>query len=462
MSQSVSRRPRHRSARVLGYVSAALAAGVVWAICNNSSTGPDVIVASLYGIDNYVQGTPIDGKRAYAMGTKSLNQGDQTLLWQGSTVLHPVIGQGLYRLKTDADRPGGRLEQIGISWLKHGFTALAQNEFCTAASGNGTGCDNPGTGSLLGLGCSDPYSSGLNGSNGTQGTACGGPGGSGGLGARSEVNASTGAITYPYVLCGTGDSTLRKRLVVADADLDPALNPGARYFGEGQYLTSDDAAAGNDENNASFREIVITEATSRLLDFGGALGGTTQQQYPAIAVWPMLDPSVDFDYVDIVADGRFHVATKVHDLGAGMWRYEYAIHNLNSHRSAQRFEVPVPLGSSVANAGFHDIDYHSGEPYSVADWTIDGDGPNGHVAWYGDTFVANANANALRWGSMYNFWFDSDQAPGAGLAAITLFRPPGAGQPTVVSVNVPVPGGTGLFSDDFETGTRSAWSDSAP
>ncbi len=171
MSQSVSRRPRQRSARVLGYLSAALAAGVVWAICNNSSTGPDVIVASLYGIDNYVQGTPIDGKRAYAMGTKSLNQGDQTLLWQGSTVLHPVIGQGLYRLKTDADRPGGRLEQIGISWLKHGFTALAQNEFCTAASGNGTGCDNPGTGSLLGLGCSDPYSSGLNGSNGTQGTA---------------------------------------------------------------------------------------------------------------------------------------------------------------------------------------------------------------------------------------------------------------------------------------------------
>ncbi len=462
MSQFPSRRLRHRSARALGYATAALAASVVWAICNGATTGPDVIVASLYGIDNYVQGAAIEDKRAYSMGTKSLNVGDTTLLWQGSTALHPVIGQGLYRIKTDAARPGGRLEQIGLSWLKHGFTALAQNEYCTVASNNGTGCDNPGTGSLLGLGCSDPYSAGLNGSNTSQGTACGGSGGTGGLGARSEVNPSTGAITYPYQLCATGDATLRKRLIVADSDLDPALNPGARYFGEGQYLTSDDAAAGNDENNASFREIVVTEPTSRLLGFGGDLGGTTQQQYPAIAVWPMLDPSVDFDYVDIVADGRFHVAAKVHNLGAGMWRYEYAIHNLNSHRSAQRFEVPVPPGSALANAGFHDVDYHSGEPYSNTDWTIDTDGPNGHVAWFGVTHATDPNANALRWGTMYNFWFDSDQAPGAGLAAITLFRPPGGGQPTTVSVNVPVPGGTGLFRDDFESGTRSAWSSETP
>ncbi len=102
------------------------------------------------------------------MGTKSLNIGDTTLLWQGSTALHPVIGQGLYRYKTEpGSRPGGRLEQIGLSWLKHGFTALAQPEFCA--------CTNPGTGSLLGLGCSDPYDAGLNGSNTSQGTAAAGP-----------------------------------------------------------------------------------------------------------------------------------------------------------------------------------------------------------------------------------------------------------------------------------------------
>ena len=122
----------------------------------------------------------------------------------------------------------------------------------------------------------------------------------------------------------------------------------------------------------------------------------------------------------------------------------------------------MPPGSALANAGFHDVDYHSGEPYSNTDWTIDTDGPNGHVAWFGVTHAADPNANALRWGTMYNFWFDSDQAPGAGLAAITLFRPPGAGQPTTVSVNVPVPGGTGLFRDDFESGTRSAWSSETP
>ena len=131
-----SRRPARSLARSARH--AAVAAGAVWAICTDATTGPDVIVASLYGIDNYVRATPIDDKRAYSMGTKSLNVGDTTLLWQGSTTLHPVIGQGLYRLKTDAARPGGRLEQVGLSWLKHGFTALARQyarlRHCTDAT----------------------------------------------------------------------------------------------------------------------------------------------------------------------------------------------------------------------------------------------------------------------------------------------------------------------------------------
>ncbi len=134
------------------------------------------------------------------------------------------------------------------------------------------------------------------------------------------------------------------------------------------------------------------------------------------------------EVADIVADGRLHLAAKVHDYGAGLWRYEYAIHNLNSHRSVQRVEIAVPPGSALSNAGFHDVDYHSGEPYSNADWTIDADGPNGHVAWFGETQAANADANALRWGTTYNFWFDSDQAPGPGLVALTLFRAPAAGR----------------------------------
>ncbi len=436
---------RRRARRLLTTFALASTAAVVWGICPNPSVGPDVIVGSLYDTwGNYVQGTPIDGNRAYSIGTKSVNVGDQPLLWQGNTSLHPVIGQNLYRLRTDSERPGGRLEQIGMSWLKHGFTALAQSEFCA--------CTNPGTGSLLGLGCSDPYSTGLNGSNTTQGTECGGPGGQGGLGARSEVNPTTGQITYPYRTCGTGSTTLRKRLIVADADLDPTA--GVRYFGEAQYIASDDAAAGNGLNNASFREAVFSNTTSKTLTWGGAFGGTTQQQYPAIAVWPMIDSTVEFVYLDTARHPvqRFHVARKVHDFGNGSFRHEYAVHNLNSDLAAGRFVVHLPAGAVISNVGFHDVDHHSGEPYATTDWSSQVSGGN-EVVWWTEPFGTNANANALRWGTMFNFWFDATVGGDGAEHVLQLFKP---GCPQKLRFTIP---NTVLFEDDFECQSTASWSE---
>ena len=101
---------------------------------------------------------------AFSVGTTSCNIGNQNLSWVGSTSAHPVIGQNLYRLKD------GRLEQIGMSWLKHGFGAL-QGSLCMP-------CQGTGSWSALGVGCSDPYGSSLNGSQGP-------------LGPRSEVNAAS-------------------------------------------------------------------------------------------------------------------------------------------------------------------------------------------------------------------------------------------------------------------------------
>ena len=139
------------------------------------------------------------GIDAYAIGTISCNIGDTPLLWQANNPNHPVIGQNVFRLAN------GRFEHIGQAWLKHGFTALTGN-LCST-------CQNPGTGSLLGVGCSDPYSGGLNGSQGN-------------LGPKSEVNAYTGAFTYPYVLQPTGNATTRARLQCLSTDVDPATNAG--------------------------------------------------------------------------------------------------------------------------------------------------------------------------------------------------------------------------------------------
>ncbi|MBZ0088971.1 MAG: hypothetical protein K8H90_01195, partial [Thermoanaerobaculia bacterium] len=382
-----SRARRHPAKIALGYAALAVAAGAVWAVCTDARVGPDVVVFNLDGPFNYITGAPVDGKRAYALGTVSLNEGDKDLKWFSNVNEHPVIGQNLYRLKTDASRPGGRFEQIGMSWLKHGFFALAN----TAPGCNCTfeDPDHEG-GAYLGQGCTDPYSATLNGDRSR-------------LGPRYQVNAATGFYSFPFDNSATVDDAADRRLQVADTEMDPAQNPGARYFGEGQYVTPDDAAAGNAFNNASFREMVVTNATTRSLGYAGSGPFTsTQVELPALAAWPLIDAAVVMEIADLFADGRLHLAAKVHDYGTGLWRYEYAIHNLNSHRSVQRVEIAVPPGSALSNAGFHDVDYHSGEPYTNADWTIDADAPNGHVAWFGETQAANANANALRWGTTYN------------------------------------------------------------
>jgi hypothetical protein len=109
------------------------------------------------------------------------------------------------------------------------------------------------------------------------------------------------------------------------------------------------------------------------------------------------------------------------DNGNGTAHYEYAVHNLCSDRSLQAFSVAMPAGANVTNTGFHDVDYHSNEPggYSLTDWT-----PTvapGSVTWATDTYAINPAANALRWGTMYNYRFDSDQPPGQ--VTFTLFKP---------------------------------------
>src|SRR5690606_33726259 len=149
------------------------------------------------------------------------------------TNYHPVIGQNLYRLKD------GRLEQIGYSWLKHGFTAL-QGDICVSQVGHP--CEAAGTGNRLGVGCSDPYGSSLNGSYSY-------------LGPRYQVKPATHEYPHPFANVPNGTQTIEKRLQVKIADIDPTQNPGALYFAEGHYVARDDAYWNNDNNNASYRRV---------------------------------------------------------------------------------------------------------------------------------------------------------------------------------------------------------------
>lgn len=374
-----------------------------------TSTGADVIVGSITGPSNYVNGVS-NGIMydAFTIGTTSCNIGDTPLLWQSNNSNHPVIGQNLFRYHD------GKFEHIGQAWLKHGFLALA-GTVC------GGPCLGPG-GSQLDPGCSDPYGSSLNGQQS-------------GLGPKWEVNASTGVFPYPFTdgnQGSTGDGRY-KRIRVATADLDPMVFSGARYIAEAQYVANDDSAAGNNTNNNSWREATMSPSGGGYsMSFSG--GNPTVRQEAGIQAWQTIDPSVLLAPIDVLNDGRFWVGLKTTSLPNGNYEWEFAVQNMTSHRSGQAFHVEVPTGAVVSNIDFHDVDYHSGEPFSGTDWTASVNGTT--VTWATQTHAQNPNANALRWGTLYNFRFETDVAPPMNvMATIDLFRPSDPQNPGPASVS---------------------------
>jgi hypothetical protein len=398
-------------------VCAGVAAGscLVAPALGQFSQGPDVIVGEIPNISNYGN---VGSIYAYAIGTTSCNKGNENLLWIAGTNEHPVISQNVYRFHN------GRFEHIGQAWLKHGFTALTGNACNLGCNGQG--------GSVLGVGCSDPYSSGLNGSQG-------------GLGPKSEVNASTGFFPFPFTTRNQTGNAIYKRLQVHADDINATLFPGARYFVSSQYIAADDAAAGNDLNNSAYREVQF--ASNGNMSF--VPGSTTQRERAVIEAWAAVDPTITLSTIDIPGDGRFWVGSKATQLGPNLWEYEYAVLNYNSHRSAQAFRVPLTGSPSIAGTGFSDVRYHSGggivDNYDQSPWTVNIG--SGEVSWATQTFAQNELANALRWDTTYNFRFQANAAPQTGSITLDLFRP---GSPNSVPLTAVTPGGAsgGLINDD--------------
>jgi hypothetical protein len=398
------------------------------------TNGPDVQVFSLHDINYY--GT-LGGIAAYAVGTTSCNRGDAPVQWTASNNLHPVIAQNMYRVR------GGRFEQIGQSWLKHGFLSVNGNS-C------GTCVQPPGGGSQLGVNCSDPYGWSLNGSQGTDD-----------LGPRQHVNATTGLFIFPfeagqpsngYIDPPSPSTLIDRRLQVATADVTPAQNVGARYFVEGHYVTQDDAAWNNGRNNVSYREINVSSATST-----PSFNGATVQAQAAIYAWR----AVHNDVVIIPAEynvagsrgniaAQFLVGARVVNNGNGTWTYNYAIQNINSDLSGQAFTIPLDnVTISSGSQGFRDVPYHSGEPFAGTDWTITTSADS--IRWATQTFAQNPNANALRWGTAYTFWFTANTAPTNGTATLSLFK---SGGPASLNVNnLPMPSSGRCPADFNEDGS---------
>ncbi len=397
-------------------IAATAATILLLAICPVGAqevVGPDVLYTNMGSITHYGQVGSIHG---YALGSHTCNIGNQNLLWTNNGT--PGLAMNAYRLHDN------RLDQIGMSWVKHA---------CCAAAGNGCGlsCNGAG-GNVLGAGCRDVYSSGWN-------------GGQSRLGPRSGINGFTGA--FSSISGGSGNAIFR-RLQIDAGDLSAANFPGALYFGEGVYVATDDAQSGNAMNNASHKRLTVSPGLD--LNEQGAMA----VDRPAIYAWRdhgngigVPDESVEIVEVDVPNEGRFVCASRVGDNGDGTWRYAYAVFNLNSHRAGGSLTVPTGGGVTITNVGFNDVTYHSGEIYDNTDWNHQiGDKS---ITWSSpEAHAQNPNSNAIRWGTMYTFWFDADSAPQPGDVSLGLFIPDGPN-----AVTFPAPGPTPLCSTpNFRTG----------
>jgi hypothetical protein len=268
---------------------------------------------------------------------------------------------------------------------------------------------------------------------------------------------------------------------VKSADLEPSV-PGVQYIVEFIAVSAHDSSVVNQHNNASYREATIGGGP---IDFTAAVAGVTHREQPAIHVWAASDAGVFETIVPVPGDGVLILAAKATELGDGLWHYEYALQNVNADVGVNSFTVPVPNSAKLANIGFHDVDYHSGDGiplpdgpdadtdpdwrnFDGTDWETTSPAEPG-IAWMTSSFAEDPNANALRWGTLYNFRFDASVPPSVqkGQVIIGTFKDAGTllvetlvpGTPTCIG---DVTGGDGAVTIDDLLVIITYWGQTPP
>jgi Carboxypeptidase regulatory-like domain len=387
--------------------------------------GPDVVVGDLTGLAQF--GGSMGTQVGLSVGTDSCNFGTVDLNWFAMPNNdHPVIPQNLYRMSGGPNNDE-RFEQIGQSSVKHGFTALTNN-ICNL------GCNGVG-GTRLGSGCSDPYSASLN----------SGPN----LGSRAWINPFTGSFprgdsaTPSNTHTGHAHNGTSHRILTEISDLNTTLNAGATYYAESQYITPHEYSwcqtnptQCNMYNNVSYRKYNVTGTAS---PFSFSSAAATMRAKIAVSAW------TGATLVEIKPepgiDGVGTISYKVTNPSPGVWHYEYAVYNQNLDRGIQSFSIPLGSGVTLSNVGFRSPPQHPGSAldgtfanagFSSAAWTQSQ--AAGSMTWSSETFAVNPNANAIRWGTMYNFRFDSNRPPQAMNATVGFYK---TGSPITAQVQGP-------------------------
>jgi hypothetical protein len=388
-------------------------------------SGPDIIVGDITAVSQRgSSGTQV----GLSIGITACNNGTTEVDFHAlPNPDHPVVAQNLYRMSGGGTNDE-RFEQVGQSWLKHMYFALEQN-------GCGFGCSPFGDGTRLGPGCSDAESAA---SNGDQNN----------LGSRAWVNPFTGVFPgsnpNPDNHAGHTHTGVTHRVLVEGSDLEPTLNQDATYYADAQCITPHEYAwcqmhpgQCNMNNNVSYRQFTVAGTTTNFTFT--AVGSTVRSA--AITAWTgatinAIEPAPG-------TDGRALIGYKVTNPSAGIWHYEYAIYNENLNRAVQSFRVPVGCGITISNVDFHAPLNHPGiandgtlgdAGFSNAPWTSNQ--TTDALTWNTETFVQNPNANAIRFGTLYNFRFDANRPPHTATATIGFFKTGGS---IPVAIAAPTP-----------------------
>jgi hypothetical protein len=355
-----------------------------------------------------------NGEVGMAMLNEMCNPGTVTIPWQAAMQPnHPKFGFLIVRVV------GDRIEQISDrSFVKHAFTSTNYSGAC------GT-CQNPGTGTVMGINCADTYGAGNNADRTWLGPATEidpwlgtwNP-----IGSYFDVGdpAQAGGLVLPpdgvRSLNIAGFDNVKNRVTVQEADF---LTAGAAYFYGIHLIHQGEAVANRGDNLASrgFNPVYSGGTWSFGNNAVGQAYGSILQRWPGAVV------NTGGNGND---DGRFCVASKVTLLGGGQFHYEYAVHNIDNNRGGATFRVPIDAGATASNFTFGDIDNNP-----LNDWAATRQGNE-------IVFTAPAN-NPLDWNTIYNFGFDANYAASNGVSNLDEARL-GAGALTV-PVGAMVPSG---------------------
>jgi hypothetical protein len=383
----------------------------------NVISGLDIALQSLGSVSsNGHSGVFPNGVVAVGMSTTACNPGSVTIPWFAPmNANHPFIAFLVAR------ENAGRFVQISNrSYCKHPFAS-------TNSSGCGGSCISPGTSQILGIGCSDTYGAGLNGSYSS-------------LGPPDEINPWTGAwtpacsyfdagqppVSGPAACDGVASGisfgtnpTAFPRCNVSDSDLTLA---GSTYFAYAGWFAAGEATANRTNNFLSRGLTPIWNGTS--WSFGSL---TTPMTGSVLQRWSGATVTSNTNGND---DGRLYVGVKVTGPTNGFYHYEYAVHNYDNKRGAAAFRLPACPGARVQNVGFRDIDGNAANNWAFFQTSTE-------ISW------AAPAGNPLNWNMIFNFWFDSDAAPATGQSVLLDEAAAGPGLPTV-SVTGTAP--NGLFN----------------